>query len=61
MDQKIGARFAVSDVIVYETGQEDNESIRYRWKNYGRSDHEVYSSHRNTWSVGENSGALPIH
>lgn len=48
---KFNSKFLIADVIVYEIGQENMLSIKRRWKNYGYSDHEIYKSHKNIWTL----------
>lgn len=45
-----GARFAIAPVEVREVGPATLAGVVYRWKNYGRSDHEIYSAHRHSWT-----------
>jgi glycosyltransferase involved in cell wall biosynthesis len=46
---QFGAKFAISNVLIDEVGQEGWRSILTRWSNYGVSDYEIYSAHRNSW------------
>ncbi len=48
---QFNARFAISDVVVREVGQESWRSVKGRWKIYGRSDFEIYTAHQSTWSA----------
>lgn len=47
-----GARFAITDAVVLEIGKNDWSEVRLRCRNYGVSDHEVFSRGRTRgWSL----------
>lgn len=47
------ARYKIgySDFIVYEIGTTSLRYILNKWKNYGRSDYEIYTHFRSNWSL----------
>jgi glycosyltransferase involved in cell wall biosynthesis len=44
-------KFAISPAFVYEYGYESFSTIFTRWKNYGRSDWEIFSKYSIDWSL----------
>jgi len=44
-------KFAISNAFVYEYGYENLSSIIIRWKNYGRSDWEIFSKYSREWKL----------
>ncbi|GHT66643.1 hypothetical protein FACS1894110_10700 [Spirochaetia bacterium] len=55
---KIGHKFAIADVIVYEIGSEKLSSVIARWKQYGKSDWETYSKYSPEWSFSRKIQSL---
>ena len=49
--QKKNYKFAISNAFVYEYGYENLSTIYARWKQYGRSDWEIYSKYSKEWSI----------
>ncbi len=45
------ARFAIADVVVEETGMDSWRTVRQRWSNYGRSDHEFWTKYHRDWGL----------
>lgn len=44
-------KFAISDAFVYENGYETLNSIFKRWKNYGKSDSEIFAKYSKEWAL----------
>ena len=44
-------KFAISNAFVYEYGYENLSTIFTRWKNYGRSDYEIFSKYSKEWNL----------
>ena len=44
-------KFAISNAFVYEYGCENLSTICQRWRNYGKSDSEIFSKYSQDWSL----------
>lgn len=44
-------KFAISDAFVYEYGYETIHTIFQRWRNYGRSDSEIFYKYSKDWCL----------
>ena len=49
--QKKNIEFIISKAYVYEYGYETISTIVERWKNYGKSDFEIYFKYSKEWSL----------
>ncbi|WP_415890208.1 glycosyltransferase [Neptuniibacter sp. SY11_33] len=52
------AKFAISDSVIYESNPSSLSEISARWKNYGRSDFEIYTKNGPDWSIGRKIQSL---
>ena len=56
--KKFGSKFAISNIVVGEQGQQTWGSVIIRWNNYGVSDYEIYNSHSSEWSTARKLQSL---
>ena len=56
-------KFAISTAFVYEYGYESFSTIFTRWKNYGRSDWEIFSKYSLDWDLKRKIQSIlyPLH